>query len=144
MVYVKRVFQFLTSSAFLGLVIIGNGFLLLIITAVYLLEHQVNPNLDDYFDAIWWGVTTITTVGYGDIVPVTFWARVLGVVLMYTGTVLFIAFTSMVAAYLVRGEVSRKLGPVEEEVREEMIETEKVERMLKRINERLDRLEKKK
>jgi voltage-gated potassium channel len=43
---------------------------------------------DSYFDALWWGVVTVTTVGYGDMVPTTAVGRVAGVVLMLAGVVL--------------------------------------------------------
>ena len=38
---------------------------------IYTAEHVVNPNIDNYFDALYFGLTTLTTVGFGDIVPVT-------------------------------------------------------------------------
>ena len=38
---------------------------------IYTAENAVNPNIDNYFDALYFGLTTLTTVGFGDIVPVT-------------------------------------------------------------------------
>ena len=38
---------------------------------IYTAEHVVNPNIDNYFDALYFGLTTLTTVGFGDIYPVT-------------------------------------------------------------------------
>jgi hypothetical protein len=38
---------------------------------IYTAEHNVNPGINDYFDALYFGLTTLTTVGFGDIVPVT-------------------------------------------------------------------------
>lgn len=38
---------------------------------IYTAEHDVNPNIPDYFTALYFGLTTLTTVGFGDITPVT-------------------------------------------------------------------------
>jgi voltage-gated potassium channel len=51
----------------------------------YVAEHPANPDFADFGDALWWGVVTLTTVGYGDIVPETEKGRVAGVFLMLTG-----------------------------------------------------------
>jgi hypothetical protein len=38
---------------------------------IYAAEHEVNPAIPDYFSALYFGLTTLTTVGFGDIAPVT-------------------------------------------------------------------------
>jgi voltage-gated potassium channel len=53
--------------------------------AAYQAEHPTNPGFATIGDALWWGVVTLTTVGYGDIVPETTAGRVAGVAIMFTG-----------------------------------------------------------
>lgn len=139
--HARRIFGFLKNPTFLFLTFFGNFILLFAVVAVYLLEKNVNPLMSRFMDALWWGVTTITTVGYGDVVPVTTSARLIGLALMYTGTVLFIAFTSLLATYWVRTEVEQEITPLEKDIKREVRETRDIELALKDIQERLERIE---
>jgi len=51
----------------------------------YEAEHPTNPGFATIGDALWWGIVTLTTVGYGDIVPKTPAGRVAGTAIMFTG-----------------------------------------------------------
>ncbi len=53
-------------------------------------------------DALWWSLTTMTTVGYGDVYPVTFAGRVVGGITMLVGISTFAVVTAKAAEFLVR------------------------------------------
>jgi voltage-gated potassium channel len=48
----------------------------------FVVESGVNPEVSNYEDSLWYVIQTITTVGYGDVVPVTQWGRLIGVIAM--------------------------------------------------------------
>ena len=66
------------------------------------------------WNGLWWAVVTITTVGYGDISPVTLVGRMLGVVLMLVGIGLFATLGGSVAAFFVGSDSDDRLGRIEE------------------------------
>lgn len=65
-------------------------------------EQGVNPNVHSFRDGVWWAMVTVTTIGYGDIYPVTTVGRAIAVVLMVIGIGTVSLFTGMIAAGLLR------------------------------------------
>ncbi len=67
------------------------AFLLLITSSISILivETDLNSNIKSAEDAIWWSITTITTVGYGDKYPVTTEGRIIATILMIYGVGIF-------------------------------------------------------
>jgi voltage-gated potassium channel len=53
--------------------------------AFFTMEVDVNQKLLTFFDAIWWAMVTITTVGYGDVAPVTVGGKIVAMALMLFG-----------------------------------------------------------
>ncbi|MDP4208773.1 MAG: potassium channel family protein [Bacteroidota bacterium] len=66
--------------------------------AFYAFEKDVNKNVHEYFDAIWWAFTTVTSVGYGDICPVTKVGRIITMILVLSGMGLFSLVTAELSA----------------------------------------------
>jgi voltage-gated potassium channel len=80
------------------------GVMLLCAVGLYVTEHGVNAAVDGPLDALWWGLTTMTTVGYGDVFPTTDEGRVAAAVLMILGIGLYSAITATVTSFLIVGE----------------------------------------
>lgn len=54
----------------------------------FVFEFGKNEAVETLFDAVWWSVVTLTSLGYGDIYPVTTEGRVVGIFLMFFGILL--------------------------------------------------------
>jgi voltage-gated potassium channel len=72
--------------------------------ALYAVESGANREIEDPFDALWWGVSTLSTVGYGDVIPVTPEGRLVAGALMLLGIGLFGAITAIATNSLVYSE----------------------------------------
>ncbi|HQR66229.1 MAG TPA: ion transporter [Thermoanaerobaculia bacterium] len=99
------------------------SFLLVVVSSVSILHVETDPNsnIKTAEDAVWWAMTTITTVGYGDRVPVTSEGRFIGGVLMFAGVGLFATFSGFVAAWFLRPAEKKQVVGLEE-LRDEMAE----------------------
>lgn len=71
--------------------------------AEFAAERDVpGANINDFGTALWWALTTITTVGYGDHYPVSMEGRLVAAVLMIAGVALIGVVTATVASWLVQ------------------------------------------
>ena len=73
---------------------------------IYLVESRVNPGLQTMTDGVWWALVTVTTVGFGDITPVTTLGRIIGAVMMVGGMFTLALFAGIVGSSLVNGMLS--------------------------------------
>jgi voltage-gated potassium channel len=76
----RRLFERLGRVA-----IVAAAVVLIASLVAYRAEHSTNPEFATIGDTLWWGVVTLTTVGYGDIVPETARGRWAGLMIMFTG-----------------------------------------------------------
>jgi voltage-gated potassium channel len=72
--------------------------------SILICERSNDANIKTAEDAVWWSVTTFTTVGYGDKYPVTTEGRVLGMILMVAGVGMFAGLSGLMASYFLGGQ----------------------------------------
>lgn len=81
--------------------LVAFGFLIL---SAFLISG-LDPAFKDPIDGFWWAWVTMTTVGYGDLVPTTFEGRVVGMLLILVGVGLFSLLTASFSAFFIeKGE----------------------------------------
>jgi voltage-gated potassium channel len=86
--------------------------------AVLHFEKSADSNIRGAGDALWWSLSTVTTVGYGDRFPVSPEGRILGVLLMTAGVGLFATFTGYIASLVVgtNNEIQEELSELNSEM----------------------------
>ncbi|PXX10289.1 potassium channel family protein [Mycolicibacterium moriokaense] len=65
-------------------------------------RHAPDAHIKTFGDALWWAITTVTTVGYGDYTPVTGEGRIVAVALMIGGVTLLGVVTATLASWIVQ------------------------------------------
>ena len=95
------------SPHFIILSSFGNLVVFIFAGLFYQLELDANPVVNAPIDALWWAFATITTVGYGDITPITFAGRILGIFLMLIGTAIFASYIALFAEAFMKVDLSQ-------------------------------------
>jgi voltage-gated potassium channel len=96
------------------------------------LEWLIDPGVGTYGDALWWATSTVTTVGYGDVVPTSAGGRIVGGLLMLTGISLIPLITSAVVSILVTQRTKDVRDAEMREVAQIMERLERIEDLLLR------------
>ena len=91
----------------IGLVLFYGGIILLL----HFLESDVaGSKILSWQDGLWYVVATITTVGYGDVIPVTYWGRTLGFVVMLSSLGVYGFIISQIANFMNEIKERKELG----------------------------------
>ena len=86
--------QQLFSSVFIILVLMIASSL-----CMYSLEHEAQPEVFvNAFSGIWWATSTLLTVGYGDIYPITMWGKILSIFITFLGVGMVAIPTGIISA----------------------------------------------
>ena len=100
------------------------------------IEHLVDPeSFDNIWLGMWWATQTVTTVGYGDVVPSETGGQLIASILMIGGLSFFAVLTGMITSLFVdRRQAERRAG----EVDQVLTRLDKISTELDQIKRRLD------
>jgi voltage-gated potassium channel len=88
----EKKFELFTLAIFASFVIFTGS------SAIYIFETNQNPKINTLFDAVYWAIVTMGTVGYGDIVPVTTEGMVVSMILIILGVATLSFLTSIIVS----------------------------------------------
>lgn len=90
--------------------------LVALVSSAAILEFENGPdsNIRTAEDAIWWSLTTMTTVGYGDSYPTTSGGRLVALFPMICGIGLFALITSLVSSWFIREEETSQTADIQQ------------------------------
>ena len=85
--------QLLSSLFILGVLMLASSL------CMYSLEHDAQPTVfQNAFSGIWWSVSTLLTVGYGDIYPITPMGKVMSIIITFLGVLMAAIPTGIISA----------------------------------------------
>lgn len=96
-ILVKHIFKSKIKGTMTAVALIAILVVIFSSISILLVETDPNCNIKTSEDALWWTMTTVTTVGYGDKYPITSEGRLIGVIVMIVGVGLFGTFTGYIA-----------------------------------------------
>lgn len=119
-----------------------------IVVVFGLLVAGVDPSIQSASDGIWWAIATVSTVGYGDVVPTSPLGRLIGVGLIVMGLGVFVVITANFLALVLKREAKelkkeeREVETILKEVKHLSSSQDAVMKALDQLTQRLDILEK--
>ncbi len=100
------------------------------------LESIVDSGIDGFNNALWWAIVTVTTVGYGDVVPTTTIGRIVAGILMLVGVSAIPIATSLVVSVFITRIQARQHAADAADRADLVARLERIEQALARMSER--------
>lgn len=108
-VFKSKISQLLSSMFVVALLMI------IAFVLMFSIENSAQPKVfDNAFSALWWAIATITTVGYGDIYPVTVAGKILSTIIALLGIALVAVPTGIISAGFIEQVTDSKKGEQED------------------------------
>jgi len=133
---IEKILSFLHKSKIdYGIFVVG---IVLVSGAIlfYIIEEAVNPDINSFTDSLWYLVVSITTVGYGDITPVTKVGRFIATLIIVIGIGFVSFFTAIITSRFVKGDADEKqleIDSLNQKIEDMQLEMKKEMNELKKL-----------
>jgi len=107
-----------------------------VVMAAGALIARVDPNIHSPWDGVWWAWVTVTTVGYGDVVPTSPAGRLLGSLLILLGVGLFSLLTANISAFIIGRDAAKDEAEFRNRLKDVQTRLERIEALLEDRNQR--------
>ena len=117
------------------------GIFLIVIISFTLGLYLFDPGMNSLFDSLWFVVATLTTVGYGDVLPNTMVGKIISLVLLIVGVLIFSAITGAISSYFNKkllNEGSDELKLISEKLDANEKELKELKEEIAILNKKLD------
>lgn len=99
--------SFLKLNGFMYIILVNIAILFFGAVGIYYTEY--NYSVNSFGDALWWSIVTATTVGYGDIAPITPLGRIIASLLMITGTTFIGLYIGTITTYFINKKAKPRI-----------------------------------
>ncbi len=121
--------------------IVASAAVLIWVGAVSVLNFEINApgaSITSFGDALWWALSTVTTVGYGDFVPITVGGRIVAAGLMVVGIAIVGVVTAWVAAWFIKYTTTRDSEAEMASIASSAADVRKLRQEIERLEAELD------
>lgn len=113
----------------------------LIVISFTLSLYLFDPSMNSLFDTLWFVISSLTTVGYGDVLPNSMIGRIISLILLVFGVLIFSAITAALASYFNKkllNEGSEELKSIQEKLDSNEQELRELKEEISKLNKKLD------
>jgi voltage-gated potassium channel len=108
MEYTQVLFAAIKRPAFIFLGFLAMTLMGFFSVVIHFVESPTNPKFDSYLESAYFTVSTMTSVGYGDVTPQTELGKIIAMAMMLLGTFIFVSFTGVIASTVIEAELEAK------------------------------------
>ena len=105
-----KVTLFVKTSTGLKVVLFFSAIILLSSLVVFAIERKTNEGFVTFFDSLWWTIVTISTVGYGDRLPLSLTGRIIAIITIFVGMGIMGTVTGRIASFLMERQMKEERG----------------------------------
>ena len=117
------------------------GIFLMVIISFTLGLYLFDPSMNSLFDSLWFVLSTLTTVGYGDVLPNSMIGKAISLILLFGGVIIFSSITGAIASYFNKrllNEGGAELKIIREKLDSNEKELKELKEEIANLNKKLD------